>query len=91
MYFQHNFEFLPIQQKGQILISNLIFELAKTLVNNICFPKPKLHFHLQNLHSNFYLSTKYKLYFIMFIKIASRAKQLKVLFPIFLFRFSLAT
>ena len=29
VYFQHNFKFLPIQRKGLILISILIFELSK--------------------------------------------------------------
>ena len=65
MYFQHNFNFLPIQQKGLILISDLIFELAKTLVNNICFPKPKLRFHLLDLYFIFYENPKHTFYIII--------------------------
>ena len=44
VYFQHNFIFLPIQRKGLILISNLIFELPRTLINNLYFPNINVAF-----------------------------------------------
>ena len=58
-------QILLIQREGLILISNSIFELAKTLVNNIRSPKPKLHFYLLNLH--FKLLSKYELQAIFYL------------------------
>jgi len=67
-HLNHKFNFLPIQRKDLILISDLIFELSKILLNNIYSPKLKMHFYLLNLYFNFHLSTKYKLYFVFAYK-----------------------
>jgi len=49
--------------KSSSLISDSISELSNILLNNFYSPKQKLHFPLLNLHSNFYSSNKYELYF----------------------------
>jgi len=49
-----------------------------------------LHFHLLNLYFNFYLSTKYKLCFILVYRNCFSCQTIKTTFPIFLLGFSLA-
>ena len=49
-----------------------------------------LHFHLLNLYFNFYLSTKYKLCFILVYRNCFWCQTIKITFPIFLLGFSLA-
>ena len=90
VYFQHNFNFLPIQWKGLILISNLIFELPRTLVNNLCFIKLKLHFSFTPFAHHLYLSTTHKLYFIFVYRNWFSCQRLTQLILSYLPRFSLA-
>ena len=78
-HLNHKFNFLPIQRKDLILISNLIFELSKILLNNIYSPKQKLHFYLLNLYFNFHLSTKHKLYFVFAYKNCFSSQPIKPL------------
>ena len=49
-----------------------------------------LHFHQLNLYFNFYLSTKYKLCFILVYRNCFSCQTIKTTFPIFLLGFSLA-
>ena len=49
-----------------------------------------LHFHLQNLYFNFYLSTKYKLCFILVYRNRFSCQTIKTTFLIFLLEFSLS-
>jgi len=48
------------------------------------------HFHLQNLYFNFYLSTKYKLCFILVYRNRFSCQTIKTTFLIFLLGFSLS-
>ena len=90
VYLQHNFKFLPIQRKGQFLISNLIFGLPRTLVNNLCFQKLKLHFSFTPFAHHLYLSTTHKLYFIFVYRNCFSCQRLTQLILSCLPRFSLA-
>ena len=77
-------------REASFQILNSIFELAKTLVNNIHSPKPKLHFPLHNMYFNFYLSTNYKLCFILVYRNRFSCQTIKTTFLIFLLEFSLS-
>ena len=72
------------------LISDSISELSNKLLNNFYSSKQKLYFPLLNLHFNFYLSTKYKLCFILVYRNCLSCQTIKTTFPIFLLGFSLA-
>ena len=76
--------------KSSSVISDSISELSNILSNNFYSPKQKLHFPLLNLHSNFYLSTKYKLCFILVYRNCFSCQRIKTTFPIFLLGFALA-
>ena len=79
MYFQHNFKFLPIQRKGLILISILIFELSK--YHGTTSTKLVLQF-----------LSKYQLQVICYFCLQKLffVPTIKTTFLIFLLRFSLA-
>ena len=63
-HFKHNFNFLPIKRKVLVSILDSMFELPKTLVNNIHFPKIKVALVSTLFAHHFYINTIHTLYVV---------------------------